>query len=109
MGQFTHFCSAGLFQFSNKTRFQWLLNTHQTKGSLLKAIANLQQGEGGNTFSGDVTTHRLIHTSSTLQGLIQTLITSKDIYSLYLICQQWKEKLLVITRYTKFKLKVCIV
>ncbi|XP_067433457.1 collagen alpha-1(XII) chain-like [Thunnus thynnus] len=46
---------------------QWYLNTHQTKQSLLEAIANLPQ-RGGDyyNFIGNLTAGCLIHTSFTL-------------------------------------------
>ena len=75
---------AGLVQNSDKPKTEWKLNTHQTKQSLLEAIAHLQQRDG-RSFIGDLTARCLIHTSFTLWGTeAETLIRSKYIYFLYL-------------------------
>ncbi|XP_039645325.1 uncharacterized protein LOC120551803 isoform X3 [Perca fluviatilis] len=50
----------GLIQYSNNPRTEWHLNTHQTKYSLLKAIANLVQ------LTGSTNTGRALN--STLQN-----------------------------------------
>ncbi|XP_042253059.1 collagen alpha-1(XII) chain-like, partial [Thunnus maccoyii] len=48
----------GLVQYSDDPNTEWQLNTHQTKKSLMRAIANLPY-KGGNTYTGEALKHIL--------------------------------------------------